>query len=449
MSLPGPGWPPAQLLLAAAMLRNPAEALRSLHERFGPVVAFGYRPFRYVALFGADANRLILAERPESFHWREAIAPLLAVVDGDTALVVTDGDEHRRRRRIVQPAFGTRSITRYLDTMIDQANRELDTWQEGQTIDAYASLRRAVRRIAVACLFGESLGERSDDLGESLADAIDFVNRPPSLQWRIDLPWTRWHRAKRARDRADAIVNTEIARRRASPAGDADLLDRLLAATDEEEGGAGLSDVEVRDQVVSLIAAGYDTTSAAAGWAVCELLANPGEWDRTAAELEAIAAGERLNLDHLTRLTHLDHVISETLRLWPPGFVSARKSIEDVSFAGHVIPAGSMVLYSPYVTHRDPKLWPDPDRFIPDRWVSVTPDPYAFVPFGSGYRRCLGFAFATQELKVLLAEVLRRASLTLLRKTVQPTGYAAFHPKGGISVKVEGIRRAASREGRA
>jgi cytochrome P450 len=415
-----------------------------MHEQYGPIVDFGYRPFHYVGFFGVDANRLILAERPESFRWREALASLI-VVDGDTALVVSDGEEHRRRRRIVQPAFGTRSITRYLDTMIGQANRELDTWRASDTIDAFASLRRAVRRIAVASLFGESLGGRSDELGDSLADAIDFVNRPISLQWKLDLPWTRWHRARRARNRADSIVNAEIARRRASARRDADLLDRLLAATDEE-GGGSLSDTEVRDQVVSLIAAGYDTTSAAAGWAVYELLVNPGEWDRAAAEVAAIVGGEKLTLGHLSRLSHLDHVVNETLRLWPPAFVSGRKSVDKVDFAGHVIPAGSMVLYSPYVTHRSAHLWPDPDRFDPDRWAGTSPDPYAFVPFGGGYRRCLGFAFATQELKVLLAELLRRTRLTLLRDTVQPTGYAALHPNGGVPVKIEAIRPAASGE---
>ena len=155
---------------------------------------------------------------------------------------------------------------------------------------------------------------------------------------------------------------------------------------------------------------------------------------------------ERLTFERFQRLSHVDSVINETLRLWPPGFVSARKSVEDVEFAGHVIPAGSMVLYSPYVTQRMPELWPDPDRFLPARWVDAEPDPYAFVPFGGGYRRCLGFAFATQELKVLLIQLLRRVRLTPMRSTARATGTAALHPDGGVPVRVDEVRPSPQRE---
>ena len=419
------------------MHRSPAEALRDLHGRYGAVVAFGYRPFRYVALFGVDANRYLLADHPENFRWREALASLIAV-DGDTALVVSDGAEHQRRRRLVQPAFNVPRIQGYLDVMVDEIDRELDTWAQGRRVDAFGSLRRAIRRIAVRSLFGDTLGARADELGEALVAAIDFVNRPISLQFKFDVPGTRWHRAKAARDRADAIVNTEITRRRVAPGGadSGDVLDMLLATTDDIC-GPELSDVEVRDQVVSLVAAGYDTTSAAAAWAVHELLANSGEWGRAAAEVAEVVGDERLRGDHLPRLHHLEAVINETLRLWPPGFVSARKAVDAFDFAGYRIPAGSIVLYSPYVTHRLAEHWPEPDRFRPDRWRDAQPTPYSFVPFGGGYRRCMGFAFATQELKVLLVQLLRRVELTREPSPVRASGTAALHPRDGVPVRVE------------
>ncbi|CAN5818228.1 cytochrome P450 [soil metagenome] len=441
VSLPGPGSLPAQVRLAVSLLRDPAGTLLALHRHDGPVVAFGYGPFRYVALFGPYANRYLLAEHPENFRWREALASLI-VVDGDTALVVSDGDDHRRRRRLVQPAFSTRRIQGHLDVMVAEADRELDRWQPGEVVDAFSSLRRAIRRIAVRTLFGDSLGERADELGDALTAAIAFVNRPISLQVRVDLPGTAWHRAKAARDRADGIVNAEIARRRTTEPCDADLLYHLLGATDDG-GGPALDDVEVRDQVVSLIAAGYDTTSAAAGWVVHELLVN-GEWDRAAAEVSTVVGDDPLTVDHLRQLVHLDAVINETLRLWPPGFVSARKAVDDFELAGHSIPGGSMVLYSPYVTHRSPDVWPDPDRFRPERWTDAEPDPYAFVPFGGGYRRCIGFAVATQELRALLVQLLRRTRLTALRRKVRPTGYAALRPAGGVPVRVGDVRAVGS-----
>lgn len=441
MALPGPRSPFAQLRVGAGMLRAPAETIRALHQRYGEVAAFGYRPYRYVALFGPEANRYLLADDPGNFRWREALKSLIPV-DGDTALVVTDGDEHRRRRRLVQPAFATSRIHGYLDVMVDEADRVLDTWAPGRRLDAYAELQQAILRIAVRTLFGDTLGERAGDLGAALTDAIEFVNLPVSMQIKVDLPWTRWHRAKAARDRADAIVNGEIARRRARGAApdSGDVLDRLLAATDDE-GGPGLTDVELRDQVVSLVAAGYDTTSGTAGWAVRELLVKSDAWKRAAVEVAEVVGDERLTVEHLQRMPYLDAVIHETLRLWPAGFVSARKAVDGFELGGHRIPGGSMILYSPYVTHRMPDLWPEPDRFLPERWLDGEPAPYAFVPFGGGYRRCIGFAFATQELKALLVQLLRRIELTYEGPAeVVPEGTAAMHPKGGVPVRVTSQR---------
>jgi cytochrome P450 len=422
-------------------MREPAEHLRRLHERYGPVVAFGVRPFRYVALFGPDAHRYLLAENTQNFRWREALQMLIPV-DGDTALVVSDGEDHRRRRQIVLPAFATRRIAGYFDVMVDEVDREIDTWRAGEVRDVFSSLRRAIRRIAVRSLFGDSLGGRADELGDALAGAIDFVNRNPATQIRIDLPGTPWHRARLARDRADAIVNDEIARRRAEPAPAAarDVLDALLAPS--EDGNERLSDVEIRDQVVSLVAAGYDTTSAAAAWTVHELLVNDGEWKRAAVETDAVVGADRLTVEHLARLPYLDAVVHEALRLWPPGFISARKAVDAFEFAGHEVPGGSIVVYSPYVTQRDPTWWPDPDRFLPERWLDHEPEPYTYVPFGGGYRRCIGFAFATQELKVVLAQLLRRVTCTRVPGPVRPVGSAALHPKDGVPVRVERVAAA-------
>jgi cytochrome P450 len=346
----------------------------------------------------------------------------------------------------VQPAFGTTAIRRYLERMVDEANRELDTWRIGAELDAYTALRQAIRRIAVGTLFGDALGVRAEELGQALGAALSFVNRLPAAQIHLEVPGSAWRRAQRARDRADEIITAEIARRRARPATQ-DLLDCLLTATDDE-GSPALDDGEVRDQVVSLIAAGYDTTSAAAGWAVHELLSNPGAWEQAADEVDAVVGSDRLAQDHLSQLTHLDHVVRETLRLWPPAAASARRCTADTDFAGYRIPAGTMILYSAYVTHRMDTIYPEPDRFRPDRWTDANPDPYAFVPFGGGYRRCIGFAFATQELKILLAELLRRTRLEPLRRRTRPTGLAALRPKGGVPVRIIGARpapRAASK----
>ncbi|HVT76624.1 MAG TPA: cytochrome P450 [Acidimicrobiales bacterium] len=411
--IPGPGIG-GSVAVALGMARDAPNTLLGLQRRYGNVFRFGRGPMAYTVLCGPDANRFLLSEHPENFTWREAIKGLI-VVDGDTALVVTDGPEHDRRRRLVQPAFSTRAIKGYGEIMEEEANRTIDGWRAGDELDLYDEWRRCIRRIAIRTLFGDTLGDRAEEFGDALGEALEYVNRPLSMMFQWHGP--AYRRAVRSRDRADAIVNAEIARRRARPATDDDLLDRLLPE---------LSDLEVRDQVVSLIAAGYDTTSGAAGWVMHELLHNDGAWARAAAAVDT---------------PHLDHVVNETLRLWPPGFISARKATQDFSFGGYDIAGGSLVVYSAYVTGRMHDVWTEPDVWNPDRWVDLEVDPYAFVPFGGGYRRCIGFQFATQELKAITAAALRRCEFASLRRDpIAPAGVASMMPKGGVRVRVVSVR---------
>ena len=418
-------------------MRDPSGLLVDLRAKYGNVVRWGVGRFQYTALLGADANRYLLSENPENFTWREALKSLI-VVDGDTALVVTDGPEHKRRRRMVQPAFALRALDGYLDGMIDAASREIATWQAGEEIDVYARLRRVVREIAVRTLFGDTLGEREQELGDNLIAGIEVVNNVWALVFPTWMPGVGWRKAAKGRARVDEIVQTEIDRRRALPPTENDLLDRLLHARDDE-GGPSLTDAEIRDQVISLVAAGYETTSGSIGWATHLLLHNAGEWERAAKEVESVVGEQRLTPALLQQLTHLDNVIQETLRLWPAAFMSGRMTQGDFSFEGHRIEKGSFILYSPYVSGRDPELWENADAFMPDRWIDNQVDPYAFVPFGGGYRRCIGFAFATQELKVLLVEMLRRVKLVGLQPVATPTGVASLWPKGGVPVRVSGL----------
>ena len=424
-------------------MREPAESLRALYVNYGRVVGFGVRPFRYVGLFGPDANRYVLAEHPENFRWREALRTLIPVI-GDTAIVVSDGEDHDRRRHIVQPAFATRRLHSYVDVMRAAIDTELDSWLPGTQFDAYARLRAVIRNVAVAALFGETLGTRSGELGDALAAAIEFVNLPLTHQPRIDLPWTRWHRARRARHRADRIVADELARRRTAPrrTDSRDVLDLLI---DVDERGAALSDDEIQDQVISLVAAGYDTTSAAAAWVVYELLVNRDQWLRAATEVRTVVGDADITFEHLGRMRYLDAVIKETLRKWPPAFVSARYVVQTFEFEGHTIPRGTTVLFSPYVTHRDPRIWPDPERFDPDRWNALEPAPYTYIPFGGGSRRCIGFAFASLEMKVVLSRLLQRVQLTLESCDDRAVGVAALHPKKGVTVRVDAQTPASTR----
>ncbi len=431
-SLPRPGVRD-HARLAVLSQRDLAGLLDTMYERWGPVVDVGYRSLRAVYLFGPEPNRLILQEQADNFLWGEALSPLVPV-NGPTALVVTDGAEHDRRRRLVQPAFGRRRVNAHLDLIVDEADRMLDTWTIGRSLDAFDDGRRAVRRIVVRALFGRRLGDQADRIGELLEPALRHVNSNPLTRIDVDLRVNGYARAVRARRAVDELVQAEIDRRRREGADDSepDVLQALLS--ERADAGDGLTDPEIRDQIRSLIAAGYDTTSSALSWLIYALGANPAAFEALRSQVGDTIGDERPTVGSLPQMPLVDHTVRETLRLWPPGTVSVRHAIEDFDCLGYTIPAGHMVAYSPYVTHRMADVWTDPLVFRPDRWAEGEPAPYSFVPFGGGGRNCIGFTLATLELALFAVRLAQRVRWTVDVPEPPSRAAASFAPTGGMPI---------------
>jgi cytochrome P450 len=427
-------------LRLAARANDLAWVLERLHARYPQGVDFGFRiPQRATLLFGVEANRFVLADEPDAFEWGPAMR-LLEVVDGPTALVVTDGPDHRRRRRLVQPAFAIKRIDAQIDLIVREVDRALDGWQAGRRLDAYESLRVAIRRIVVRGLFGHELGDLADEIGDRLEPAIRYLTRTPLTRVDLDLRWNGYGRALAARRAVDELTRAEIARRRAEgidAVASPDTLSALLAAADEAEGtDEPLTDDEICDQIRSLVAAGYDTTSSAAGWVVHALGSHPAVLAALREQVQDTIGDRPPTVDDLKAMPLVDGVVRETLRLWPPGLVGGRVSVRDVEVGGFRVPAGTTLMYSAYITHRLPEVWGDPLAFRPERWAAGEPEPYSFVPFGGGSRRCIGFALATLELQVLAVRLAQRATWTLDRPEARGAGIATFAPKGGVPITI-------------
>jgi cytochrome P450 len=428
--LPGPRTPWALAAAGLRVTRNPRDLLW-MYERYGPIVGMGNGPFRFVYLLGPEANEFILSSGHDQFEWREAFKGLIPV-DGDTALVVSDGEDHARRRRLVQPAFGIRQVNGYLPIIADEATRSVDRIEAAGEIDLHAEMKDTVRSIAIRTLFGDALGERSAFFGEQFEVGVDYANLPPYLQFTWDLPFTRYRRTLRAMRALDDVVYAEIRRRRSDPGDEADLLSALLESAED---GDGLTDEEIRDQVVSLIAAGFETTSAFATWTVFAIQRHPEVLARVRAEIEVAGDGP-ITHEALSAMPYLDAVLDESLRLHGPAPISARYAPDGFTFLGHRVRPKSRVLYSPFVTHRLPEHWDEPLAFRPERWLGgERPPAHVFTPFGGGYRRCIGFAMATLEVKVLMVELFRRLEIELLTTDPKPTGLASMYPKHGLRVR--------------
>lgn len=406
-------------------------------QREVPVVRTWVGRQRLVYLLGPEANAMVFA-RDDRFRVREAFASL-EVVDGPTSVVLSDGPDHVRRRGLIRPMLAPRRIDGYLDAMVSSADEALDTVDPDNVFDAYALLRRAIRRSTLRALFGEGLAEHADALGDTLQPLIDLSDTLlPVLTAKRRLNTPGWRRAMRARDTLDAFIGEQVAaeRRRADSAVDDHQRSALSILVHGRDGdGSGLSDAEVRDQAVTMIAAGYETTSAAMGWIVYLLGRYPTWQHHARAEVADVLGGRPPGPADLKRLPLLRAIVDETLRIYPPAMISARFVITGFSFAGRAVRPGDLVLYSPYATHRDPRVYEDPLVFRPDRWLGGDRrSPHEYLPWGGGKHRCVGSGLATTELMVMLARLLARGPYDLRRGPRATRSFAAMRPHPGVQI---------------
>lgn len=403
-------------------------AVTTLHERYGPAFAFGVGPLHFVWLVGPEAARFVTQEAAPHLRLGPAYRFLRPIV-GDAALITSDEPEHLRRRRVVQPnfhkerlgeAFGV--VERRLQRLFAELSRT-----DGP-VDLYAALRPCVLETICEVFLGAETLRRTPELTGYVAQMMAFANLPFALQeLKLPLPGTPWRRFVRARRRADRLLYGEIRRRRSSDEGAAGVMSLLLAAP-----GAELSDDEVRDQALSLVSAGFETTSAALTWAVYALLSHPEVLETLREEVLDL---ETVDFTALNRLPYLERVVKETLRLYPPAPAALRVASRDLTFMGLDIPKGQRVALSVYATHRQAASYPDPLRFDPDRWLAGGPA-NAYLPFGNGARYCIGAGLATGVVKFGLALLLRGYQVgSAWTEPVREAGNT-LHPRGGLPVRL-------------
>jgi len=412
-------YPPGDTLPSARrtarFIREPLPLLLDGYGRYGP--AFTLRIFHHnvVFLIGADANHFVTVERPDLFRWRDGHMGELVPLIGH-GLLTTDGAEHRTARKLMVPAFHRQRLAATLDTMLAETDRALDALRPGDAIDLYHWTRRLALRIAMRCLFGlDPDRARSDtDAARDFEVALGFHGHDVPVQM-LRGPGTPWNRMLAARRRLDRLIYAEIADRRRRGGGD-DLLTLLVEATDED--GRALDDQQVRDQVMTLLFAGHDTTTATIAFLFYELARHPHVLAGLEAEVADVLDGRAPGYGELMGggLASLDAALDETLRLYPAAWLGPRRAQETFEFAGRTIPRGAYVEYSSWATHHLPELFPEPQAFRPERFsggeVARLPKG-AYLPFGGGSRTCIGMRFGQLEIKAIAARVLPRMRFEL------------------------------------
>jgi cytochrome P450 len=356
-------------------------------------------------------------------------------------LFTSDGDFWRRQRRLAQPAFHRRRVAAFGELMTDATLAMLERWRprvvQGQPLDVAAKFMRLTMDIVTRALFSTSVERDIDTIGDAITTLLNDVAFRFTFPFypTLKVPTPRNRRFLAARATLDRVVYGIISGRRQRPGEHDDLLALLMEARDEET-GEGMSDEQLRDEVITLFVAGHETTANALTWASYLLSTHVAVARRLETEVDEVLRGGIPTPADLPELRFTRMVIDETMRLYPPAWITNRRAIEADTVCGYRIPAGATISISPYVTHRDPTLWENPEGFDPDRFSaerSASRPHYAYFPFGGGPRQCIGKGFALMESTLVLALLTQRYGLHLVPgRPVEAVAMATLRPRQGM-----------------
>ena len=407
---PGPRMPTA--LQTAIWVRRAQWFLGQCAARFGDVFRMRIaREGTWIVLSNPEHIKQVFTGDPQVFHAGEGNRILLPIL-GQHSLLLLDEDAHMEQRKLLLPPLHGQRMQRYAELMSEIAAAEIERWPSGEPYPLRPPMQAITLEIILRAVFGLEQGARLETLRVELRGLLDILTRPEMFLFPVLLGPERlasFGPFKRLHERVDELIYAEIAeRRRAADLGQReDILSMLLEARHESD-GSPMSDREIRDELVTLLVAGHETTATALAWAVERLIRHP---EKLARLTEEVQAGEK---------QYLEAVVTETLRLRPVISLVARYLRAPVEIGGWELPAGVTVAPSIYLVHRRPDVYPNPERFEPERFLDSSPGTYTWIPFGGGVRRCIGGSFAHFEMQVVLAELVKRRNLRPTRPEAEP-----------------------------
>jgi cytochrome P450 len=443
MPLP-PGLPLPTAVQTLLWIRKPVDFMERCRRRYGPTFTIRLPPAPMVLVSEPEAIRTVFTAKADEMHAGE-VNRIIRVLVGDNSVLLLDGAEHMRQRKLLLPPFHGERMRHYGATMVDITERDLSLWPAGEPFSLHPHTQEITLEVILRTVFGVTEGagltKLRDALKRMLARAENraatllmlYLSEHPDAEQR--LPWSL---LVRERNRVDRFLYEQIAERRADPRAPdrKDVLSMLLGARDDE--GQGMTDAELRDELITALAAGHETTATALAWAVERILSHPGVHDRLRDEVRGTTNGAGANPDTLAALPYLDATIKEVLRLRPVLPLVGRVLKKPFRIGGFDLPEGTTVAPCIYLAQRNPDVYREPDEFRPERFLGVQPDPYSWLPFGGGIRRCIGAAFALYEMKIVLGTILSRVDLELAQAGPSRVVRRAitFWPEHGTRVRV-------------
>jgi len=398
-----------------AYRRDPAQFLMRLRRDHGPVASMRMGPLTVTLAASPSAVRHVLVDRPDNYVRGQLYGQFREVMG--SGLLVADTEQWRPHRRVMQPAFTRAAVDAYVPKVVGATARMLDRWEvhaaRGEPVDLVAETLRLALGTISSALFAFDVDDRAALVKRVVDESIDVMFPHGHISEMLPgwVPTARGRRVRRNRAVLHSLVDDIVAAPRAP--GDGPLLDLIEAARSPDQ--EPWSTAEVRDELLTVYLAGHETTAVSMLWTLVSLANNPAVREGVRAEVDAVLGGREPVPADLPNLPYTTAVVSESLRMYPPIWLYPRDAVAEDELDGWPVPAGSSVLLSPLVTHRDPELWPSPDAFDPERFLSgVRPERGSYFPFGFGARQCIGNLMATVELQVALAMVVQRTDLGLL-----------------------------------
>lgn len=407
-------------------------------NEYGDIVSANFAGWPTLVVSDMPSVEKILVSEQEKFFKNSLVWRQTKALFGK-GLLTSEGDLWRRQRKLAAPAFGSKQIEGYVPSIVDIAESMVRDWRDGETFDVHPRMMTLSLDVAARTLFDTTVegGVIDHALNDILKEMEARIKRPVLLPDSLPLPGhIRYQRAIRD---IEGVIRSLIDERRASGyEGRQDFLSRLMAARDADQ--QGMTDDQLRDELITLLLAGHETTALVLSWAFYLLGQHPSVADRIAAEVQAVAPDRVLCFADVERLLLTEAAVTETMRLFPPAWVIGRESVQPFEVGGFSIPAGVTIFISQWVIHRDPRYYEQPEEFRPDRWLGGLRQSlprFAYMPFGGGPRICVGQRFAMVEAVLLLATIVRLYRIEWIgKRPIVPQPSITLRPRGGVQVRI-------------
>jgi cytochrome P450 len=439
-----PPGPKGNILLGSTLQfrKDQLSFLTNSANQYGKISFFRLGPYKVFLINDPEYIQEILVKNTKNVTRTKFIKTLLGKFLGN-GILTNDGESHARQRRLVQPAFHTQRIVNYAEVMVDYTEQMVAGWENGQTVDIDDAMMKITMRIVSKTLFDAEVSTAANGIGDAVAELqtitiSEFKNGFSMPDW---LPIKRNNKRKAATKVLDDAIRQFIHDRRQSGEDRGDLLSMLLLAQDEDDGGM-MNDQQVRDEAITLFAAGHETTSNALTWTWYLLSQHPAVMEKLQDELDTVLGDRPPTFDDLENLTYTEMVIKESMRLYPPAWLlMSRTPTKPLIIGGYQIDPGEWIFISPYVTHRNKTLYTDHERFDPQRFTKdeeAKLHRYAYLPFGGGNRICIGNAFAMMEARLILSTIAQRFDFHLVPgQQIIPEPEITMRPRYGLNMTVK------------